>query len=93
MVKELHPRGLAPLSVFRTGALLLCQPSAKMVRVERIALPTSSFQARPSAADLHPDKEMRSAERGVEPALCIKMALAEGVSPSSSVLEAPRSGN
>ena len=50
-----------------------CLP--EMVRVERIALPTSSFQARPSAADLHPEK----------------MVLTEGISPSSPMLEASRS--
>ena len=53
MVQGSHLRSPEALSVFRTGALLLCQPS-EMVRVGRIALPSSSFQARPSAADITP---------------------------------------
>jgi hypothetical protein len=36
--------------------LLMVNDRLQMVRVERIALPTSSFQARPSAADIHPEK-------------------------------------
>ena len=67
-------RACAPLG-FQDRGIAALPTIRKMVRVERIALPTSWFQARPSAADLHPDK----------------MALAEGLSPSSPVLEAPRS--
>src|SRR5688572_9481958 len=76
MVKELHPRGLAPLSVFRTGALLLCQPSAKW----------SGW------------RELHSRPPGSRPGHLLltytlsKVALAEGLSPSSPVLEAPCSG-
>ena len=52
--------GSAPTSVvtdpvFETGAASLYLPAfRKMVRVERIALPSSSFRTRPSAADITP---------------------------------------
>ena len=49
----MHPRSPEAHSVFGTGALLLCQPSA-MVRVAGVAPATSSFRTRPSAADITP---------------------------------------
>ena len=46
-------RACAPLG-FRDRGIAALPTIRKMVRVERIALPTSSFQVRPSATDITP---------------------------------------
>lgn len=84
MVWELHPRRPEPHSVFRTGALLLCQPS--IASVPGLELWVSSWlQSQAWLCGLRPRNRELKARNGR------KLALAEGVSPSSPALEAPRS--
>jgi hypothetical protein len=55
----------------------------KPARVERLALPTSSSQTRPSAADLHPDDETRNVERGGRNEDRLKAELPTGIQHSA----------
>src|SRR6266568_2287513 len=99
----LHPRSPEALSVFGTGALLLCQPS-EMVRVAGLAPASSSFRGRPSAADItpwrwrcrqdsHPHRfpAIHSAFRVLHSALK-KLVSAAGVAPAIPRSQAERVG-